>query len=121
MKRLFDVIKATAITFIVIDLFLTILLLIDFTINNHQMEWEYLGYVNLYGLIVSLIFGYMDNPILEKRLFIVIITGAFVLLVVSFFCGNVILSMQALYAIFGINLSRILIPIVDRLLKNKEN
>jgi hypothetical protein len=77
------------------------------------MPWEFLGFVNLYGMIVSIIFGYMDRPSFEKRLLIVIIISSVVMLITSFIIGNQVLRFQSLYVLIGIGMGRNIVVLID--------
>ena len=121
MNRLTTVIKSTLIGFFVLNLILSIVLYIESAINGNEMPWEYLGFVSLYGIIVSIIFGYMDRPVLEKRLLIGVAVTAVALLIIGIFIGNQVLLMQSLYVLFGIFIGRKFVVVIDKLLNKDKN
>jgi hypothetical protein len=121
MNRLTTVVKSTLIGFFVINLILSIVLYIESAIDGKAMPWEYLGFVSLYGIIVSIIFGYMDRPILEKRLLIGVAVTAVALLIIGIFIGNQVLLMQSLYVLFGIFIGRKFVLVIDKLLNKDKN
>jgi hypothetical protein len=116
MKRLTTVLKATFGGFLILNLLLSIIFYIDCVIEGKEMPWEYLGFVSLYGIFVSVIFGYLDSPILEKRILIGITIGSIAALITSFFIESQILRMQSLYVFFGIVIGRKFVLIIDILL-----
>ena len=77
------------------------------------MPWEYLGFVNLYGMIVSIIFGYMDRPSLEKRILMVIYISALIMLITSFIIVNQVLRFQSVYVLIGIGMGRNIVVLID--------
>jgi MFS-type transporter involved in bile tolerance (Atg22 family) len=83
------------------------------------MSWEYLQYVTIYGMIVSIIFGYMDRPILEKRLLIGISICSVILFITSLFIDNQMFRSQAIYLFYGIVIGRKMVLFVD--MKFKKN
>jgi hypothetical protein len=113
MTRLTTVLKSTIFGFLFVSLFLLIILYIDSVIDGKEMPWEFLGFVNLYGMIVSIIFGYMDRPSFEKRLLIVIIISSVVMLITSFIIGNQVLRFQSLYVLIGIGMGRNIVVLID--------
>ena len=120
MKRLFSVLRITIIGFVAIDVFLFLILFLESAIEGTKMPLEYLGFVNLYGMIVSVIFGYMDRPILEKRLLIGITVGALLLIITSFFIGSELLLKQSAFLFFGIVVGRIAVVAIDMLLSKSD-
>jgi hypothetical protein len=121
MNRLTTVVKSTLIGFFVINLILSIVLYIESAMDGKAMPWEYLGFVSLYGIIVSIIFGYMDRPILEKRLLIGVAVSAIALLIIAMYIGSQVLIVQSLYVLFGIFIGRKFVLVIDKLLNKKEN
>ena len=120
MKRLITVLKITFFGFALANLFLITIFLIDSAIDGTAVNWDYLGFVNIYGMIASVIFGYMDRPTLEKRLLIFITICSVVLLITSFINDNQALRMHSLYVLFGVGAGRKIVLIVDMFLrKNK--
>jgi len=120
MKRLFSVLRITIIGFVAIDVFLFLILFLESAIEGSKMPLEYLGFVNLYGMIVSVIFGYMDRPILEKRLLIGITVGALLLIFTSFFIGSELLLKQSAFLFFGIVVGRKAVVAIDMLLSKSD-
>jgi len=116
MKRLTTILKTTVLGFLVTNIFLVITFFILSAIDGAEMPWEFLGFVTLYGMIVSIIFGYMDRPSLEKRLLIGITICAAVLLITSFLIENQMLRMQSLYVFFGVVMGRKMVLIFDMFL-----
>ena len=119
MKRLITVLKVTFLGFSILNIFLTIILLIVSAIDGENMPWEYLGFVTIYGIIISIIFGYMDRPTLEKRLLIAIIICSATLFIASFLIDNQTIRMQSLYLFFGIVIGRKFVMVVDMFLSKK--
>jgi|GEM_PF-4206494 len=121
MNRLITVVKSTLLGFFVLNLILSLIMYIDCAIEGKEMPWEYLGFVSLYGIIVSIILGYMDRPVLEKRLLIGVAVTAIALLIIGIFIGNQVLLMQSFYVLFGINIGRLFVVFIDILLNKKKN
>ena len=119
MKRLITVLKVTFLGFSILNIFLTIILLIVSAIDGENMPWEYLGFVTIYGIIISIIFGYMDRPTLEKRLLIAITICSATLFIASFLIDNQTIRMQSLYLFFGIVMGRKFVMVVDMFLSKK--
>lgn len=120
MKRLITVLKVTFWGFALVNLFLITILLIDSAIDKTPVPWDYLGFVNLYGMVASVILGYMDRPILEKRLLILITISSAVLLLFSFINDIEALRMHSIYILIGVSAGRNMVLIVDMSLrKNK--
>ena len=120
MKRLITVLKITFFGFALVNLFVVTILLIDSAIDRTAVNWDYLGFVNIYGMIASVIFGYMDRPTLEKRLLNFITISSVVLLLTSFINDNQALRMHSLYVLIGVGMGRKVVLIVDMYLrKNK--
>ena len=120
MKRLITVLKITFFGFALVNLFVVTILLIDSAIDRTAVNWDYLGFVNIYGMIASVIFGYMDRPTLEKRLLNFITISSVVLLLTSFINDNQALRMHSLYVLIGVGMGRKVVLIVDMFLrKNK--
>ena len=119
MKRLITVLKVTFLGFSILNIFLTIILLIVSAIDGENMPWEYLGFVTIYGIIISIIFGYMDRPTLEKRLLIAITICSATLFIASFLIDNQTIRMQSLYLLFGIVIGRKFVMVVDMFLSKK--
>ena len=113
MTRLITVLKSTIFGFLLVNLFLLIISFIDSAIYEKEMPWEYLGFVNLYGMIVSIIFGYMDRPSLEKRILMVIYISALIMLITSFIIVNQVLRFQSLYVLIGIGVGRNIVVLID--------
>jgi hypothetical protein len=120
MKRLFSVIKITILGFVAVNLFLLLILLIESAIEGTKMPLEYLGFVNLYGIIVSVIFGYMDRPVLEKKLLIGITIGTVLLIITSFFIESDLLLKQSFFLFFGIVVGRKAVFAIDMLLSKSD-
>jgi hypothetical protein len=120
MKRLFSVIKITILGFVAVNLFLLLILLIESAIEGTKMPLEYLGFVNLYGIIVSVIFGYMDRPVLEKKLLIGITIGTVLLIITSFFIDSDLLLKQSFFLFFGIVVGRKAVFAIDMLLSKSD-
>ena len=121
MKRFKSVITSAFIGFFVANLFLTIIFFIDRLFTGEDMPWEYLGYVSLYGMIVSIIFGYMDRPALEGRLHIIITICTVALFIYSVYMNNLTLTDQSIYLFFGIVVSRKMIMLIDSNLDFEES
>ena len=121
MNRLITVLKITFLGFVLTNLLISIIFFLESVIEGTEMPWEYLGYVTIYGMIVSIIFGYMDRPILEKRLLIGITICTAIIFTASFLIDNQILRMQSLYLFFGIVLGRKMVLLVDMTLKKKNH
>lgn len=121
MDRLISVLKITFLGIVLTNLFITIIFFIESVIEGTEMPWEYLGYVTIYGMIVSFIFGYMDRPMLEKRLLIGITICTAIIFIASFLLDNQILRMQSGYLFYGIVLGRKMVLIVDMSLKKKNH
>ena len=121
MNRLITVLKITFLGFVLTNLFISIIFFLESVIEGTEMPWEYLGYVTIYGMIVSIIFGYMDRPILEKRLLIGITICTAIIFTASFLIDNQILRMQSLYLFFGIVMGRKMVLFVDMILKEKSS
>ena len=120
MRRLITVSKITFLGFAIMNLFLIIILLIDNAIDGTAVNWAYLGFVSIYGMIASVIFGYMDRPTLEKRLLFFITACSATLLITSYMIDNESLRLHSLYVLFGVVAGRKMVLIVDMFLrKNK--
>ena len=120
MKRLIKVLKITLFGFVLINLFVLTIHLIDSVIDEKTIDWDYLGFVNIYGISASVIFGYVDRPTLEKRLLIFITISSVTVLLASFINDNHALRMHSLYVLFGVGMGRKVVLIVDMFLrKNK--
>jgi hypothetical protein len=119
IMRLIKVIKITFLGFLLTNLFITVILFIDSLIDGKNMPWEYLGFVTIYGMIVSIILGYMDRPTLEKRLLTGITICSALVFVTSFLIDNETLSMHSIYVFFGIVVGRKMVFLVDLTLKDK--
>ena len=117
MQRLTTVLKTTFLGFILLDLLLSIIAYIDSLIDGTKMDLEYLFFVSIYGIIVSIIFGFMDRPKLEKQLLIGISIGAVIVLITAFSMGNEVLAMQSLYVFLGVVIGRRMVGLVDLVLK----
>ena len=71
-------------------------------------------------MVASVIFGCMDRPILEKRLFIFITISSIVLLLISFIIDFQALLMHSIFILLGVSAGRKMILIVGMSLrKNK--
>lgn len=124
MKRLITVIKNTFLIFTVINLPLAIIFLLDSLFAGTEgikNSFEYLGYTSTYGIITSVIFGYMDRPVLEKRLLYIISISSAILLFTSFINDNHLLRTHSLYLFFGVVVGRKVVLIVDMLLNKKDH
>jgi hypothetical protein len=121
MNRLITVLKITFLGFVLTNLLISIIFFLESVIEGTEMPWEYLGYVTIYGMIVSIIFGYMDRPILEKRLLIGITICTAIIFTASFLIDNQILRMQSLYLFFGIVMGRKMVLLVDMTLKKEKS
>ncbi len=119
MNRLITVLKITFLGFLLLNLLTSIILFLDSAIEGTKMSWEYLQYVTIYGMIVSIIFGYMDRPILEKRLLIGISICSVILFITSLFIDNQMFRSQAIYLFYGIVIGRKMVLFVD--MKFKKN
>jgi hypothetical protein len=117
MKRLLSVLKITLLGFFFIDIILAILLFIDSYSEGTKMQWEYLLFMTIYGVIVSVILGYLDRPVLEKRLIFGITIGSVIMGILSFLIDNQTLLDQALYLFFGVVVGRRAVVLVDLFLK----
>jgi hypothetical protein len=120
MKRLFSVLRITIIGFVAINVFLFLILFLESYIEGSNMPFEYLGFVNLYGIIISVIFGYLDRPILEKRLLIGVTIGTVLLIITSFFIGSELLVKQSVCLFFGIVVGRKAVVAIDMLLSKSD-
>jgi hypothetical protein len=105
---------------VAVNLFLLLILLIESAIEGTKMPLEYLGFVNLYGIIVSVIFGYMDRPVLEKKLLIGITIGTVLLIITSFFIDSDLLLKQSFFLFFGIVVGRKAVFAIDMLLSKSD-
>jgi len=83
------------------------------------MQWDYLVFMTIYGVIVSVILGYLDRPVLEKRIILGITIGSVIMGVLSFLIDNQTLLNQALYLLFGVVIGRRVVVLVDLFLKKK--
>ncbi|MBM3185639.1 MAG: hypothetical protein FJZ67_05005 [Bacteroidetes bacterium] len=120
MKRLIGVIKITIVGFLVVNLFIGLILFLESYIEGTEMPLKYFGFVNLYGIITCVIFGYLDQPILEKRLLIGITIGTVLLIITSFFIGSDLLLEQSFFLFFGIVLGRKAVVAIDMFLNESD-
>ena len=121
MKRLITVLKITFLGFVLTNLFITIIFFIESAIEGTNMPWEYLGYVTIYGMIVSIIFGYMDRPNLEKHLLNGIAICTAIVFITSFIIENQMLRMHSIYLFFGIVIGRKMVLFVDLMSEKKSS
>lgn len=119
MKRLFSVLKITLLGFLFINIIVAFILFIDSYSEGTKMQWDYLIFMTIYGVIVSVILGYLDRPVLEKRIIIGLTIGAIIMGILSFLIDNQILLNQALYLLFGVVIGRRVVVLVDLFLKKK--
>ena len=117
MKRFLSVLKITLLGFLFINLLIAIFMFIDSSIDGTKMHWEYLAFMTIYGMIVSVILGYLERPILEKRLILGITIASVIMGIISFLIDSQTLLNQALYLFFGVVVGRKIVVLVDLFLK----
>ena len=123
MKRLITVIKNTFLFFAIINLFVGIIYLISIPsvgIAETIDRFKFLGFITIYGIITCIIFGYIDRPILEKRLLYLISICLAILLITSFIIDNQLLRIHTLYVLYGVVAGSKGVLLVDMFL-NKKN
>ena len=119
MTRLLSVLKITLLGFLFINIIVAFLLFIDSYSSGTKMQWDYLVFMTIYGVIVSVILGYLDRPVLEKRIILGITIGSVIMGVLSFLIDNQTLLNQALYLLFGVVIGRRVVVLVDLFLNKK--
>ncbi|MFN4879669.1 MAG: hypothetical protein ACK48O_01500 [Flavobacteriia bacterium] len=117
MTRLLSVLKITLLGFLFINIIMAFLLLIDSYSEGTKMQWDYLVFMTIYGVIVSVILGYLDRPVLEKRIILGITIGSVIMGILSFLIDNQTLLNQALYLFFGVVIGRRVVVLADLFLK----
>jgi hypothetical protein len=117
MTRLLSVLKITLLGFLFINIVAAFLIFIDSYTEGTKMDWEYLVFMTIYGVIVSVILGYLDRPVLEKRIILGITIGSVVMGILSFLIDNQTLLDQALYLFFGVAVGRRTVVLIDLFLK----
>ena len=116
MKRIKHVVLLTIHTLLVLNFILTPIILLDCYVKSTPPEWDYFLYVNIYAIICSVTFGYMDKPKLENIILIVIlILSLLIWLIPNEF------STQSEYIFFGFLLGRKLVEFVDMSFKSIMN
>ena len=117
MNRFFSVLKITVLGFLFVNVIIIGLIFLDSLFDGSKMPWDYLLFVNIYGVILSVILGYMDRPKLEKQLLIGITICSSIALITSLFIDNQVIQDQSLYVFFGIVFGRKMVVLVDVNLK----
>jgi hypothetical protein len=116
MKRIKHVVLVTIHMLLVLNFILTPIILSDCYVKSIPPEWDYFLYVNIYAIICSVTFGYMDKPKLENIILIVIlILSLLIWLIPNEF------STQSQYIFFGFLLGRKLVLFVDMSFKSIMN
>jgi hypothetical protein len=77
------------------------------------MNWDYIVYVNLYAIIVSVVFGFLDKPKLENKILIFLLILSLLIWVIP----NQF-STHFGYVFIGVSFGRKLLIWVDLGLKN---
>ncbi len=124
MKRLITVIKNSFLFFAITNLFVSIIYLIDapfVEIAETADRFKSLGFINMYGIITCIFFGYMDRPILEKRLLYFIYIISAILFITSITIDNQLLRKNTIYLFFGVVSGRHGVILVDLFMKKKNH
>jgi uncharacterized protein (TIGR02145 family) len=122
VEQLSSVIRITLVGFASINLLNFIFLFIESAIDGTNLLWEnveFLGYATIYGIIVSIIFGYMNSPQLEKRLLMGLTICSIIAFISSYLLQNQMLRTHSVYGFFGIAMGCKMVLVVDKL-KNGE-
>jgi len=126
MNRIISVFKITIIGFLGLNLLLIFILTINNYFEGTKIPWEnsdfwnYIAFVNLYGIIISLGFGYLNRPNFEKKILNIITICTFICLILSYLLNFKILIMQSIYILIGVSLGRKLVLLIDVVLNKKK-
>lgn len=90
-ERIKSVVSNTAIMFVTLNIFLIPLIYIIALDEDVPMNWDYIVYVNLYAIIVSVVFGFLDKPKLENKILIFLLILSLLIWVIpnqfsTYFC-----------------------------------
>jgi len=108
MERIKEVVKTTLLMLLAVNFFIVPILLLDCYLESKPMDWDYFLYVNMYAIICSVTFGYMDKPKLENIILIIIlILSLLIWLIPNEF------STQSFYIFYGFIFGRKLLVVVD--------
>lgn len=88
---------------------------------GEAMQWEYIIYISLYGLISSLFFGYMDQPKLENKILKALFILTILLIIFALVKNYPTLLNHSLYFLFASILGRKLVYVVDLMLTNNKD
>jgi hypothetical protein len=110
-ERIKSVVSNTAIMFVTLNIFLIPLIYIIALDEDVPMNWDYIVYVNLYAIIVSVVFGFLDKPKLENKILIFLLILSLLIWVIpnqfsTHFC----------YVFWGIFMGRVLLTVIDSLI-----
>lgn len=108
-ERIKTVVKTTLQTLFIMNIFILLLLWAD---NVDSIDWDFIVYVNLYGFILSVVFGFLDKPKLENKILIFLSILSFLIWVIP----NKF-STHFRYVFYGIFLGRVSLNFVDLALK----
>lgn len=112
-ERIKIVVISTLQALFIINILLLLVLMFDKLLGfTDAIDWDFLVYVNLYAIIVSVVFGFLDKPKLENKILIfLLILSLLIWLIPNKF------STHFAYVFWGIFLGRRSLVFIDLVLK----
>jgi MFS-type transporter involved in bile tolerance (Atg22 family) len=92
MKKIKEIFTITLMGYLVANLFIIPLIWLDTWLDNQKMDWEYVGLINLFSILMTIILGFISEKKKSNRLIFCLLVIFSIFLVISMLLENPIIT-----------------------------